>query len=375
MSQAGTARLRRARRGRRGRDRRRRPGRAHPPLEPGVRANLRVPGRRRPRAVARPHHPGALPGAPLGRLPRGDADRRDAVRHRRPPRARPAEGRPAHLDRLHRRAPEVGRRAGHRHRRHRARRDPSLGGGAERSGGDWPSWRRRRLPTESWSWSRSPPAGSGWAGRTASRASGPAIACGSTPSRSRRAPVTNAAYAEYLAATGAAPPPFQADARFGDPAQPVVGVGWDEAVAFCRWLERAHRRRHRLPTEAEWEKAARGGLDGARYPWGDAPPAAVFPDARLPAPRAAAGRRRSRQRLPPHRPLRLRPRVVPRLARRRLLRGRPRAEPAGPPHGTRRVSRGGAWRHQVPWSAVAHRSSLPPHLRYSDYGFRVVRAG
>ena len=50
----------------------------------------------------------------------------------------------------------------------------------------------------------------------------------------------------------------------------------------------------------------------------------------------------------------------------------PERNPPGPPDGTRRVSRGGAWRHQDPWSPVAHRSSLPPALRYSDYGFRVV---
>jgi formylglycine-generating enzyme required for sulfatase activity len=40
---------------------------------------------------------------------------------------------------------------------------------------------------------------------------------------------------------------------------------------------------------------------------------------------------------------------------------------------TRRASRGGAWRHQDPWTPIAGRSSLPPGLRYSDYGFRVVR--
>ena len=49
------------------------------------------------------------------------------------------------------------------------------------------------------------------------------------------------------------------------------------------------------------------------------------------------------------------------------------ANPIGPPTGTRRVSRGGAWRHADPWSATGHRSSLPPALRYSDYGFRLAR--
>ena len=73
-------------------------------------------------------------------------------------------------------------------------------------------------------------------------------------------------------------PRYWTDSRFNNPAQPVVGVSWYEAVAYCRWLSATLQDGYlyRLPTEAEWEGAARGlnagehGPDGgARYPWGD----------------------------------------------------------------------------------------------------------
>jgi formylglycine-generating enzyme required for sulfatase activity len=79
---------------------------------------------------------------------------------------------------------------------------------------------------------------------------------------------TNAQYARFLQDTGHQPPLYWQDKNLNAPNQPVVGVTWDDAVAYCRWLTQATRLPHQLPTEAQWEAAARGGLTGRPYPWG-----------------------------------------------------------------------------------------------------------
>ena len=181
----------------------------------------------------------------------------------------------------------------------------------------------------------------------------PAARTGVGPFLFARTPVTNREYAAWLTSGRRAAPPWWTDADFCAPGQPVVGVSWDDAMGFCAWLSEAAGGRWRLPTQAEWEHAACGGLIAPATSWGDA-----IPDGEIPA---------------------------------GPLRG-PWEVGCGTPNGYglcdmgtivhewcldwdrpgRRASRGGSWRHAVRWSAPDARSSLAPDARYSDYGFRVV---
>ena len=86
-----------------------------------------------------------------------------------------------------------------------------------------------------------------------------------------RTPITNAQYQYYVEATGAKAPEDWVD---GQPPNdklnhPVVNVTWHNVYAYCQWLGQVTGKAIALPSEAEWEKAARGGQDRRAYPWGD----------------------------------------------------------------------------------------------------------
>lgn len=74
--------------------------------------------------------------------------------------------------------------------------------------------------------------------------------------------VSNEKFGKFIKATGHPAPAYWDDPRLNTPGQPVVGVNWNDATAFCEWEGK------RLPTESEWEHAARGP-QGFRYPWGN----------------------------------------------------------------------------------------------------------
>ena len=186
-------------------------------------------------------------------------------------------------------------------------------------------------------------------------------------------PVTRAEYAAFLAATARSTPREWDNPRFGAPDLPVVGVSWNDAVVYCLWRSSTGGAALRLPTEAEWERAARSGREGEAYPGGSGIPNWI--------PNAGRGP------LPGPWPVALGP---PNAYGVRGIAANihewcadwhaadyyahaARRNPCGPSGGVRRASRGGSWRHAITISRAAARSKLDPSFRYTDYGFRVAR--
>jgi formylglycine-generating enzyme len=184
--------------------------------------------------------------------------------------------------------------------------------------------------------------------------------------------VTVAEYSRFLEALGSVPPPFWGDREFSHPEQPVVAVSWFDANAYCEWLSAMTGSSYRLPTEAEWERAARGGVEGMLFPWGNDPPESRpgYQD------RWKTGPERVGQSLPNAYGLFEMCENVHEWCSDWFAADyyavSPERNPQGPEEGTRKASRGGSWRHQIKMSRCSARSSIPPEFKYADYGFRVV---
>jgi len=183
--------------------------------------------------------------------------------------------------------------------------------------------------------------------------------------------VTNREYAVFLDQTKHPAPPQWLDPNLNHPDQPVVSVSWFDAVAYCDWLSGIDGRRYRLPTEAEWERAARGGREGQLYVWGD-----EHPDYARRWGGVVNGPRPVGEEPPnPYGIFDLGENVHEWCSDwydKNYYTVSPARNPQGPATGDRRASRGGSWRHHIKVTRVAARSSIPPSFQYADYGFRVV---
>jgi formylglycine-generating enzyme required for sulfatase activity len=195
--------------------------------------------------------------------------------------------------------------------------------------------------------------------------------------------VTNAEYALFVKLTSVEPPPFFHDENFNHPRQPVTGVSWFDAEHYCSWLSQQTAHTYRLPTEAEWERAARADLEQNDFPWGNIPPQSLpdYPTRWLTGPEPVALYAPNALGLfnicdnvhewcsdwydpnyyaisPDRNPRG--PALDPQSASRdaKLL--------------PRKASRGGSWRHHVKVSRCSARSSIPPDFHYADYGFRLA---
>ena len=181
--------------------------------------------------------------------------------------------------------------------------------------------------------------------------------------------VTNEAYRRFLEATGRRPPFHWVDGQIaeGEEKHPVVNVNWHEAAAYCQSLGK------RLPTEAEWERAARGLGEGVKFPWGNEEP--------------TKGQQAHFDVLDGARPVCRFPKntfglcdmagnvwewCVDRYDRLYYERS-PDENPSGPDEGMYRVLRGGSWADAAKYLTCAYRSFAQPRERSPNIGFRCAK--
>ena len=193
-----------------------------------------------------------------------------------------------------------------------------------------------------------------------------------------RWPVTNAQYELFDPAHRAKRAPWANDHH------PVIYVTALEAGRFCEWLSRRENRRYRLPTEAEWEYAARG-LDGRTYPWGEglAGHCANFADVNSRLPWADTMLNDGFAETCPvgSHPAGVSPFGVEEMAGNvwewcldcmTLYPGKVRTNPRGPTDGLKRITRGGSWKSRAGSLRASARAFQAPGSFANDIGFRVM---
>ncbi len=169
-------------------------------------------------------------------------------------------------------------------------------------------------------------------------------------------------------------PQYWHDRKLNGPNFPVVGISWFEAEAYANWLCKRTGHRYRLPTEAEWEKAARG-TDGFKYPWGE-----VF-DRNLCNSDESGLHRTS--------PVGIYPKGKSPYGcfdmagnieewcfdwyNDKYYANCSDRNPKGPSDGTYRVFRGGSWNNTARICRSAYRSFIDPRGRSRDLGFRLLQ--
>jgi formylglycine-generating enzyme required for sulfatase activity len=194
--------------------------------------------------------------------------------------------------------------------------------------------------------------------------------------------VTNAQYQMFVKATGHRSPENCCDPKYniwkgneplgGTDELPVINVSWDDAVAFCKWTG------SRLPTEAEWEKAARG-TDGRTYPWGNEPPSgnranySFDPVSMWDGPASLAKKDQYEYGRSPFGAFEMAGNVwewVQDWYDENYYKGSPAKNPKGPDKGEARVIRGASWRNTADMLRAANRNKHAPTERRVYIGFR-----